>query len=721
MNDGRIGHGHVAENPGQSVKALIVAHLIDDSTSVVFTSDGGMPTIAHWGAPLGQDPVDPAIFERPVANGGLDVDAPLGLVAEASRGTFARPGIEGRRAAGRDFAPRFALDSVTADLRHAAFELVDEVAQLRLRLTVALDACGVLTCDGELTNEGDEPYELDSLRFTFPLPDVAGELITLGGRHGHELLVHRTPWGRQCVTIENRHGKTSHEHLGAVIAGTAGFSEHAGEVWTCHVGWSGNYELVCDGVTDGRRSIQAGELLLAGEVSISPGGFYRAPTLYLVYSSDGLQSMSQRFHRYIRSRPGHPRRPRPVTLNTWEAVYFDHDIDRLSRLADVAASVGIERFVLDDGWFHLRRNDRAGLGDWWVDPAVWPEGLGPIVNHVRGLGMEFGLWFEPEMINPDSALYRDHPDWVLTDQRYAPVLGRNQLVLDIGRPEVCDHLFERINAVLEAYDIAYVKWDHNRDLVAPTSHGRASVRAQVLGLYDLLDRLRVMHPTVEFESCASGGGRIDLGILARTDRVWTSDSIDALDRQAIQRGFSLLFPPELMGSHIGSPKCHTTGRRHTLAFRASTALFGHLGVEWNIAAATDAERSELAAAIALHKELRPLLHTGDVFRGDHPDPAMNVHGVVAADRSSAIIAVVRLASSATHHTAPVRIRGLEPGAIYTVRLDELGRRHLAVSRTRPSWVDGRLRATGRHLALHGVNLPVLNAESSVLLRIERAE
>jgi alpha-galactosidase len=290
-----------------------------------------------------------------------------------------------------------------------------------------------------------------------------------------------------------------------------------------------------------------------------------------------------------------------VHLNTWEAVYFRHDVDTIKALADRAAQVGVERFVLDDGWFGTRRPDSSGLGDWWVSTEVWPEGLRPLVDHVRNLGMEFGIWVEPEMVNPDSVLYRRHPGWVLADGRYPPVYGRNQLVLDLGREEVRDYLFSALDTLLRDHDISYLKWDHNRDLVAPVSSGRAGVRSQTLGLYDLLDRLRRVHPHVDIETCASGGGRVDFGIIERTGRVWTSDSIDALDRLHIQRGFSLLFPPELMGSHVRAPTAHVTRRRHRTRFRGIAAMFGAFGVEWNLLDAGDEELAELAEIIALHK------------------------------------------------------------------------------------------------------------------------
>jgi alpha-galactosidase len=284
-------------------------------------------------------------------------------------------------------------------------------------------------------------------------------------------------------------------------------------------------------------------------------------------------------------------------------VYFDADPGKLRALADEAAALGIERFVLDDGWFQGRRSERSGLGDWYVDRQVWPEGLRPLVDHVRSLGMEFGLWFEPESISPDSDLVRNHPDWLLATGGRVPPLSRLQQVLDLGHPEAWEYLLERLDALLTEYDIGFVKWDMNRDIVdgGHSPKGEPGVHRQTEALYALLDELRRRHPGVEIESCAGGGGRVDLGILERTDRVWASDTNDPLERQAIQRWTGLLLPPELLGAHVGAEHAHTTGRAHSLAFRAGTALFGHFGVELDLtrtdpAETTAARRSSRSSA-----------------------------------------------------------------------------------------------------------------------------
>ncbi len=277
-------------------------------------------------------------------------------------------------------------------------------------------------------------------------------------------------------------------------------------------------------------------------------------------------------------------------LNTWEAVYFDHSLERLEPLIAAASRVGVERFVLDDGWFTGRRDDRRALGDWTVDPAVWPDGLHPLAARLAEAGLEFGLWVEPEMISADSDLARAHPDWLLG--RPDALEWRFQRVLDLGIPEAAEHVFARLSALLDEYPIAYLKWDHNRDLLEGSSH------RQTTAVYALIDRLRREHPGVEIESCASGGARIDLGMLRRVDRVWPSDTNDPLDRQGIFAATSLLVPPEYLGAHLGDAVAHLTGRSSDLSFRMATALFGSAGIEWNLAEAEGDDLDAIAAWIA---------------------------------------------------------------------------------------------------------------------------
>ncbi len=695
-----------------------LVHLTGRSCDVVVDVADGIPVIVHWGSPLGPG-VEPgalvAALERPSVAGSMQRVTPVAVVPVHGDGFVGRPGLAGHRGGGRDWSPRFSLVDHRIEESTLTVEARDERAQLTIVTTITLG--DVLTVRATIVNTGEQRYSLDALTVTLPLADHADELLRFEGRWSREFHPVRSAWRDGAVVSENRRGRTSHEHVPLLFAGTAGFGEWSGEVWGVHVAWSGNHTMLAERLADGRRYAQGGELLHPGEVVLEAGESYTTPEVVAVYSSDGLTPATWGFHRFVRSSGTHPAAPRPVLLNTWEAVYFDHDLDRLRALATVAAEVGVERFVLDDGWFGSRRDDTSGLGDWWVSPEVYPDGLSPLIDHVTGLGMEFGIWVEPEMVSPDSDLFRAHPDWALTTDGYEPVLGRNQLVLDLGRPDAFAHVLGLLDALLAEHAISYVKWDMNRDHVQGSgATGAPGTHTQTLALYALLDELRSRHPAVEFESCASGGGRVDLEILRRAERVWTSDCNDALERQTIQRGASMLIPPEAMGAHIGPRRAHTTGRRHTLAFRAATALFGHLGVEWNVMRLDADERAELAAAIALHKRFRPLLHSGDVVRFDTEAPYLG-HGVYAADRSEALVSFAQLTTAASLTPAPLRLPGLDPDRRYRVEHVALPGERWGMALTQPTWLADGIELTGRQLAAHGVRPPVLHPESAVLFAL----
>jgi alpha-galactosidase len=292
--------------------------------------------------------------------------------------------------------------------------------------------------------------------------------------------------------------------------------------------------------------------------------------------------MSRHFHQHVREHILADRissKPRPIHLNTWEGIYFDHDPQYIMDMATQSAEMGVERFIIDDGWFRNRDGDKAALGDWYLDENKYPDGLNGIVEHVNRLGMEFGLWFEPEMVNKDSDLYRAHPEWLLAVEGYDQPTGRNQYAINLQIDEAFDYLFDRLDYFLSSYNIEYIKWDMNREIVQPGHEGFASGHKQVERYYQLVDKLVAKYPNVEIESCAAGGGRIDFEVLKRTVRFWASDNNDALERQQIQRSMSYFFPPEVMGCHIGARHCHSTRRTHDINFRGLTALFGHMGIE----------------------------------------------------------------------------------------------------------------------------------------------
>ncbi len=690
----------------------------------------GLPRVVHWGADLGEltagDLAALALTGIPqTVSNTMDEQVPVSVLPEHSAGWLGTPGLAGHRD-GSHFSALFDVTDVRSEAGTGAVahrvtvSATDRDAGLGLRLDLELTASGLVRQRATLTNDGAGTYTVDGLVLTLPVPARATELLDLTGRHLRERSPQRAAFRHGTYVRENRRGRTGTDATLVLVAGENGFGFRDGEVWALHVAWSGNHRTFAERTPAGVALLGGGEVLLPGEVRLAAGERYTGPWVYGSYGR-GLDAMSARFHGHLRSRPQHPRSARPVTLNTWEAVYFDQRLDKLTALADAAAEVGAERFVLDDGWFRGRRHDRAGLGDWYVDEDVWPDGLHPLVNHVRGLGLQFGLWVEPEMVNPDSDLAREHPDWILATGGRLPPASRFQQVLNLGRPDAYAHVLKRLDAVLGEYDIGYLKWDHNRDLVE-AGHGPAGgagVHAQTAAVYRLLDELRSRHPGLEIESCSSGGGRVDLAVLERTDRVWTSDCIDALERQQIQRWTGLLLPPEMIGAHVGAPTAHTTGRVHTLDFRAGTALFGHFGIEWDLTTAGAAERARLRAWVGAYKRLRPLLHSGTVVRGDHPDAALWVHGVVAADRARAVYALVQTATSVQSPAGRVLLPGLDPAATYRVAPLPPGDRIEGPGQSALPWWAGGVDLPGRALAEVGVQAPTLYPERLVVLEATR--
>jgi alpha-galactosidase len=629
--------------------------------------------------------------------------------------------VAGSRA-GLAFSAAFAVQRLVLDGSALTVEATDDTTRLRLTWRCSVTEQGLLHTSAALTNLADTPYEVAELAAVLPVPDLALELLDLAGRWAGERQPQRHPWPVGTWLREGRHGRTGADSPLVLVAGTPGFGFATGQVWGVHLAWSGDSRYWAQRLADGTSVLAAGELLTAGEVVLAPGETYVSPEVFAGWSDAGLDGLAERFHRYLRARPSHPTSPRPVVLNTWEAVYFDHDLGKLTRLADVAAAVGVERFVLDDGWFAGRVNDSSSLGDWYVDTVRWPDGLHPLVDHVHRLGMQFGLWVEPEMVSPDSALARAHPDWVLragTGPRL-PVSWRQQQVLDLVNEDAFAYLYERLDALVSEYRIGYLKWDHNRDLVEAGHRGRPAVHEQTLAVYRLLDQLRARHPALEIESCSSGGSRVDLGILARTDRVWASDNNDALDRQAIQRWTQQLLPLELVGAHVGAPRAHVTGRTHDLSFRFATAVFGHFGLEWDLTAASTSDITALTEGIAWWKGVRELLHSGRAFRVDHPDPSAYVHGVVA-DGSAELVAVVgyaQLGSLALERPARLRVPGLAPARRYRISPVFPAGRPAVFGRTdAPWWTVGGATLTGRALATTGVALPVLGPAQAALFEV----
>ena len=620
------------------------------------------PLWRYWGPRLPDGVVPPAPLRdtRPEPSFSLHFDQPLSVFPTMGMGWFGQSALLASRA-GFDWAQQITATRVELIEHGVRFHLADDVARIAMVLTARLDpATDTLALSTTLTNTGEGGLDVAWLASgTVPLPDDAATVRSYGGRHNSEFVpiddtLTRSQWRR-----ENRRGLTSHDCIPAAIVQCAD-----GSAYGAQLAWSGNHLQCIEWLDDGRRQWQMGTGLAPGEIRLAAGESLSTPDMLATCSAEGANGVSWAFHRAIRARmtwPDGVMKPRPVHLNTWEGFYFDHDLDALKELADAAAKVGIERFVLDDGWFKGRDDDTSSLGDWVVDARKYPDGLAPLANHVVALGMEFGLWVEPEMINPDSDLYRAHPEWALHIAG-RPLLGaRNQLVLDMSLPDVRDYLFEAVAQHVRSLPISYLKWDHNRDLTH--AGAQATFHAQVLGAYDLMARLRAAFPAVEIEACAGGGGRIDAGVIAHTHRFWTSDCIDAISRVGIQRGFLQFMPPEVMGSHVGACPAHSTGRMQSMPFRAGVALPGHFGVELDLRKLTEAETADLAATIARYKALRGQLHAGRVWQGEAGDSVVwQAHG----DETNLLLIVTRIAPTTMRHQPHLRLPMLDATRRYRV-------------------------------------------------------
>ena len=659
-----------------------------------------------------------------VPNSRIDIDVPFTLCPEEGVGNFSTPGLEGHRN-GKDWSPVFVTQKVTKKKNDITIISEDNIAQLRLTSKLILDETGVLQCQNSLTNLGDEPYQVNRLSVTLPIPERALELMAFSGRWIKEFFPHRTKIQHCGYLQENRRGRTSHEYFPGMVVGTEGFKEQTGEVWGVHLGWSGNHRFQVAVKSNGKRFIQAEALYLAGEVSLAKGETLSTPWLYATYSDEGLNKMSQNFHQFLRKNIIHfaSDKPRPVHLNTWEGIFFDHNPDYIMKMATKAAQMGVERFIIDDGWFGKRDDDYQALGDWYLDKRKYPNGLEPVIEHVKKQGMEFGIWVEPEMISKNSDLYRAHPDWLLELPGYNQPEGRHQYLLDLQNPAVFDYLLERLTWLLSSYDIDYIKWDMNREIVQAGHEGQPAVVGQTDAVYRLMDILQQKYPNVEIESCSSGGGRIDFEVLKRTQRFWASDSNDALDRQIIQRGMSYFFPPEVMGAHIGGKTCHTTYRELDMNLRGLTALFGHMGVELDPVKESTEEQKGFTHYIRLHKQLRSLLHSGNSVRLDVDDSAaMQSYGVVSQDKKEAVFVIAQLALPTYALSGNLRLTGLLADNEYSIEILDLPH-HIDpqvnghAMKSFPKWMTTDTTLSGDWLMNIGLPLPVLDPATAMLIKI----
>ncbi len=556
--------------------------------------------------------------------------------------------------------------------------LEDELLQTSLYLSYTLFAGQpVLARSARLENHGGLELHLTAaMSLSLDLPDSGYEFVHFSGAWSRErhMKVRRLEQGIQSV--ESARGHSSHNHNPFIMLRRPGADEEQGEVLGFSLVYSGNFLAQVEVDTWDTVRVTLGINPFGFDWKLSPGGVFQTPEAVMVYSCQGMGEMSRTFHRLYRSRLARGQwrdRPRPILINNWEATYFNFTEDKLISIARAAREDGVELFVLDDGWFGARCSDLAGLGDWVANPDRLPGGITRLAERIEALGMKFGLWFEPEMVNKDSDLYRAHPDWILHTPDRRTSFGRNQLVLDFSRPEVVDCIYNMMARILSEAKVSYVKWDMNRSIteaysaaLPPDQQGEVLHR-YILGVYRLYDRLTKGFPHVLFESCASGGGRFDPGLLYYAPQGWASDNSDAVERLKIQYGTTFCYPVSSIGAHVSAVPNHQVNRVTPLSIRADVACFGTFGYELDLNRLTAEERTQVRSQIAFMKEYREVIQFGDFYRLLSPfESNFTAWMVVSKDRRTALVGWYRVLNEVNGPYRRVKLRGLDPALDYAV-------------------------------------------------------
>lgn len=562
------------------------------------------------------------------------------------------------------------------DAETLEIELMDRLTGLRVTAVYGVfERTGAITRSLHLKNESGEDMQINGvLSASAPVHGSGYDVIHLKGAWARERHVMRQMQGEGEYRIFSQRGASGHEANPFLALCEKSATEFSGEVWAVSLVYSGSFEALSyvNNTENSRLSIGLNPDVFTWK--LEPGETFVSPEAAMVYSPDGLNGMSHAFHRLYSEnlmRSKWFERDRPILINNWEATYFNFNEEKILQIARRAKELGVEMLVLDDGWFGKRNTDNCSLGDWVVNPEKLPGGLNGLSDRLHDLGLKFGLWFEPEMISPDSDLYRAHPDWCLHVDGRARVEMRNQLILDLSRKEVQDYIIESVSAVLESARIEYVKWDMNRNMTEPFSGAQTPERQKetqhryMLGLYRVLEEITARFPEILFESCSGGGGRFDPGMLYYMPQTWTSDDSDAAERMFIQYGTSFVYPPCAMGAHVSAVPNHQTGRTTAMQTRGDVALGGNFGFELDLSQLSDADAETVRRLIEREKQVRTLVRTGEFTRllspFDHPYAAWQFR---ARDNSEALICAYRLMTKpATPHLL-LRASGLDESAVY---------------------------------------------------------
>ncbi len=666
-----------------------------NTSYVLHIDDDGRLVNLHWGSRVADgslsycpsDYYGGASFDKEISRIPLDIPC-------CGTGWYGTPAVGVRNAHGDDVTdlrvvsfrlksgkpPLPGLPAVytesPAEADTLIVELCDDWTGLRVdALYSVYHHSGVIARSLNIRNTGIQALSLTSVLSASVLLWESGlDLIHLKGAWARERAVVRTAAGEAEHRISSARGASGHEENPFIAVCDRNTDEFSGRVWAMNLVYSGSFQAMCRTDNGGRPRLSIGLNPEVFSWKLGPGESFHSPEAVLVYSDHGLNGMSQEFHALYRTRlvRGTWRdRSRPVLINNWEGTYFSFTEERLLAIAEKAKQIGIELFVLDDGWFGVRNSDNCSLGDWTVNRNKLPSGLNGLSDKLHAMGLEFGLWFEPEMVSPDSILYRTHPDWCLHVPGRHRTEARNQLILDLSRPDVQDYIISAVSAVLSSARIDYVKWDMNRNMTEAFSEALPADRRSetqhryILGLYRVLETVTSSFPDILFESCSGGGGRFDPGMLYYMPQTWTSDDTDAVERLKIQYGTSFVYPVSAMGAHVSAVPNHQTGRITPMRTRGEVALAGNFGFELDLSELSAEDLSEAADLVRRVKEIRDLTRTGTFWRLLSPfDGTYTAWSFVSDDQKSVLLFAYRSLSSPNSSPLRIRLAGLNPALSY---------------------------------------------------------
>jgi alpha-galactosidase len=639
-------------------------------------------------------------------------------------GLYVEPGLKVTYGDGnRDLVLRYTEHRIEGNSLTVTLKDIERSLFVQLRYTVYPQS-GMICRESVIENRTDKALVVENAQSAaFYLPRGDGyRLRYLTGRWAGEWQLNTEPVHTGVKVLESRRGSTSHQTNPwfALDRDSSSDPEH-GAVWFGALAWSGSWRISVEQTPHQQVRVTGGFSPFDFGYSLAPGEKLSTPSFYAGYTDEGIAEASRILHRFERTEilpNGSGRKTRPVLYNSWEATEFNVDERGQISLAEKAASLGVERFVMDDGWFGQRNNDHAGLGDWYVNAKKFPNGLGPLIERVHQLGMDFGVWVEPEMVNPDSDLYRQHPDWAMHFEGRPRTEARHQLLLNLARDDVRDYVFAWLDELLSKNDIAFLKWDYNRNWSepgwpeVPVDQQKKIYVRYTQNLYDILDRLRKKHPRLEIESCSGGGGRVDLGILRRVEQVWTSDNTEAFDRLTIQQGFTYAHTPHVMMAWVTDVP-NLNGRSVPLSYRFLVAMQGSLGIGANLAKWQQEDFQLARDMVTYYKSIRETVQNGALYRLTPPDDSnFKASQYVSPDRSQSVVFAYLHSQQFGRVLPALALRGLDEKSTYTVtRVD---------GRARPDALPVTARLSGAYLMNYGLELPLTGDYDATSFKLERS-